>query len=133
MMDEEYTTRDLVAKYVELRKLKQRVEADAEDKLKPIKEGMKLIENVLGEQLHKAGETSKKTEAGTVYLVKLVSIQVTDKQEFIDFAVENDKDMLDIRASKSGITTFMERHKDKKMVIPGIAISQIINVNIRKA
>ncbi len=131
-MSEEYTTDEIVARYIELRNDKAVMEAKHTEELKPIKESMKVIEQYLGTLLHNSGEESKKTKSGTVYLSYIMTVVTEDKESFFEYAMENDKGMLDVRPSKSGIKEYLEMHPDETIIIPGIKLGQIVNVNVRK-
>jgi hypothetical protein len=127
----EPSTADIVAQYIKLRDKKKVLEQKHKDELEPIKEAMAIIEQYLGVLLHDAKEKSRNTEAGLVYISNILSVEVLNEQKFIAFANAQDPDMLNIKPSKSGVQAFLER-TEGKIPIPGVKLTKIANVNIRR-
>lgn len=127
-----YTDEQLIQKYLAVRAMKADMEQRHKAELDPLNEAMRVLENVVGAALLQRGANNTKTPAGTAFFKVHTSVSLTNKAEFIDFAVQKEEpELLEIRASKSGIQTFMEDHP--KIVIPGVKIDKIQKVNFRSA
>ena len=127
----EYSPGELVKRYVELRAEKQVMEARHEEELKPIKEGLDTLGAVLLEYLNRNDLQNFKTEYGTTYKSRVMTVRTTDKNALVEFANEQGcSDMLDIKANKTGLEIFMQQNPE--LVVPGVEIDYRINLNVRK-
>jgi hypothetical protein len=120
-----------VAKYLELRDRKAAMEAEHKERVAPLSDALEKLENFFGAQMSALNVNSLPTDYGTPYKSTLLQVKATNKPKFVAFAMEHkDWDLLDIRPSKSGIEVFLEKNRD--VIIPGIELTQRINVNVRK-
>jgi hypothetical protein len=151
----DFNINDVVAKYIELRD-SQNEEAKAFSETMKAKytEPMEIIEKILLREMERMGVDSLKTPSGTPYKAVTKSVKMTDPEQFKRFvfaplidsltsALSMDReqvyslltssvywDMIDVRAGKKGITSYVD---DNGVVPPGIALDQFTTINIRRA
>jgi hypothetical protein len=76
------------------------------------------------------GVDSWKTAHGTIYLSRIDSVKLADPDSYFEYVVDNEAwDLIEKRASKSGVRGFLEAHGSMP---PGAELSTRIEVNIRR-
>lgn len=114
--------------------------------LMPIKDAMNKIEQVVSIILtqritEKDKKPTMKTEAGTAFKKRIFNVKITDKPKFLGFAFKHDMTLLDIRASESGISDYIEKKQQEQskltenekvpIIIPGIETDRLDKVIFR--
>lgn len=126
--EEEYSIADLVQQYVACREYIKDQEEKDKLHLKPYKDALATLENYFGATLHESKLESLPTTFGTVYKSPIMSIKITDREKFLDYAIVHDRDLLQI----SGNKTALKPYKEKKLPYPpGIEVTELININVR--
>jgi hypothetical protein len=127
----EAPTADLVGAYLTLRNEKKRREAELEKELEATKAMMGMIESTLLDRLSRNGASSERTPAGTVVRSQKVSTTIADPAAFRDFVTTNALyDLVDWRANGPAVADYI---KEAEIVPPGLNISSIYLVQVRKA
>lgn len=121
---------DLVIEtYVEYRDEKARIEREAKEALKPIKEAMEKLESYLLRELQELGVTSFKTEGGTAFVATKEWATVKDWEAALQFIKESDSyDLLERRVSKIAVRTLVDEGNPP----PGIDYGTKLSVNVRR-
>lgn len=123
----------IIKKYIELRDW---IEADTkavDERQKPYRDGMNLLENMMQEILNKDGADNIKTEFGTAYRTTLMSVRMADRQAFIDYVSNTEDDPFAYftnAVSKEKIKEFIDQHGSPPA---GIDITTIQKTNFRRA
>jgi len=125
-----YSLDDMVQKYLQLRDKKAELENRHKLELEPIKEALQTLEGIFGQFLEQNNMQSFKTEHGTPYRSKLLTVVTEDKNAFVNFALDTWQDLMDIRASKSGIQAYLDRGGTS---VPGIRLEYRYNINVRRS
>lgn len=127
-----YTDHQLVEKYLQL---KQRVATKTEvfeNEIKPLKDGMTVIENEFLKRLDERGADNTKTDAGTAYKSTITNFIVVDQQAFLQFCLKYPSlaDMYTVKPVKDPIKEYMQ---DSHELPPGLEQSQFIRVHVRRS
>jgi hypothetical protein len=124
-------THDLIDRYIAIRDKKEEIAAEQKAVMARINNALSKIEKLLMEQLEEAGSESIRTPAGTCYRSIRTSVRVEDRDQFLDYVRENEAwDLLESRAAKKDVETFLEEHQD---LPPGISVRRDAVVNIRRS
>lgn len=156
------TVEEVTAAYIRKRDLKAEIAKRHAEELAPINAAMEKMEQWFLAKMAQDGVDSFKTGAGTPYKATATSVTCADALAFKDFIFEpavagvlqylqsvgypagaHDalaiKNVLmgseglklsDIRVNKKGVQEFMETHK---VTLPGVNVTQIATVNVRRA
>ncbi len=157
-----YTVDQVIAQYIKLRDQKAELAAKHKDELKPLSDAMDSMEAWLLNKLNTDGVESFKTAEGTAFKAHTASVSMSDGVVFKSFvfapAVQAFKDyfetagfelephdlehvatilqdsplwsLTDFRAAKKGIQEYIE---EKQIPVPGVSVTPILNVNIRRS
>ena len=129
-MSEQLTVDQIIAAYMKLRTDKAKVEAEAKEATKLIKQKMEKLESWIKEKADQDGVTSFKTKHGTAFLTTTDFASVENWDAMLEFVVKNEAyDMLEKRVSKTAVRGFI---KENKEVPPGINYGTRLDVNVRK-
>lgn len=125
----EPTDLQLIERYTKLRDFV----ADAKKKhlaqTKPYTDGLETIEQALMARLIERGADNTKTDAGTAYKVTLLNVKVTDREKFLEYALNGGDDMLLASAQKDAVRDYIDQHQAPP---PGVEVTYFTNVNVRK-
>lgn len=122
---------DVVAKYVELRAMKEKMDEAHKQKVAEIRKAMDMLEGYFLKYFDKTGQTQIKTDTATVFVKTNDYAQVADWDAVLEFIRENDAfEFLEKRVSKTAVRDFID---DKKEVPPGINYGTKLSVNVRSA
>ena len=126
------TVDDFVAQYVKLRDFIKK-ETDAfDERLKPYKAAMELIEGQLGQKMLDDGVESFKTEHGTAYKTTVLSVRTADKDAFTRYVIGSEAwGLVDMRPLKEGVKDFMEENGQSPP--PGVDVTFVTNVRVRRS
>ena len=122
---------NLIDKYVALRDRKRELEAEYEERVRPINAVMEEIGAILLQHMQDTGAEHIATPAGTAYQATKRSAAIRDKQAFRQYVVEAGAfDMLDWKANATAVFKFIEEHNGSPP--PGINPSSRTTVNVRR-
>lgn len=120
-----------VAAYIKLRDFKKSAEDELKKSLKRTVEAMDKLEAELLDELTKSGANSLACDQGTVYKSMQLSATVENRQDFLDHISQNDLwEALDVKANKTFIKEYMEKNQ---AVLPGLKVTQLTTVGIRRS
>ena len=157
-----YTVDQVIAQYIKLRDQKAELAAKHKDELAPLSTAMDAMEAWLLAKLNADGVESFKTAEGTAFKARTASVSMSDPVTFKSFILApaiqafkdyfmalgfelepNDLDHLnmllndyplwsltDLRAAKKGIQEYIE---EKQLPVPGVSVTPILNINIRRS
>lgn len=138
-----YPPEAIIAKYIALRAKKEQIENKHKLELMPTNEALKTLENVLSAMIAANKGENIKTPVGTAFTKKIFSVTATNLPEFVNFAVDTEPKMLDIKPSTNGIQTYMSEYTKRQsrllenervpLIIPGIKMDYINLTVVRKA
>lgn len=137
-----YTDEEIVKKYLEIRDQKTALENRHKLELMPLNDNLRLLENVMGVLLAQRGKNNSSTPVGTAFKKQIFSVTATDLNAFINFAIDNDQRMLDIKPSTTGVKDYIDRKvkeqsklsegERKPVIIPGIKTDRLDKIQFRK-
>ncbi len=124
------TPAERVAAYIKLRDFKQQAEEAFKASMEKVVQGMTRLEGELLQDLQNTGADSLACADGTVYRRTELSASVEDRAKFLEF-VSNEAgfDALDVRANK----TFVKERLEAGEAVPGVKVSQILKVGVRRS
>lgn len=142
------TEEQIVQKYLELREELEKLENNHKMMLIPLKKKIAGLEEI-GSALINMRATKEdphpnvKTQFGTIFRKNIFNATIEDRKAFLNYAYEYDMNLLDIKASTSGIKEHIERKvkeqaalpADKRTnpAVPGIETSIFGKIVFRKA
>lgn len=122
---------DLVKKYLRIRDAKDELVAAHKKELARYTNAMTKIEQMLLSEFNETGQESAKTPFGTAYRSVKTSARVADRDSFFDFVRSNEAwDFLESRANKTAVQEYMDEHDE---LPPGVDVSRITTINIRRS
>lgn len=125
------TPADKVAAYIRLRDHKKAAEEEFKDSMKRTNMAMEKLEGELLDHLNASGANSLACSAGTVYKNTQLSATVENREAFLDYVKENDLwEAMDVKANKTFVKEFME---EKGVALPGLKVTQLATVGIRRS
>lgn len=127
----QYTDEQLIAKHFELEAVLKRREEDRDKEDKAFKDAIVTIKAVLQQRLIERGANHTATDSGTAYLSDILNVKVTDRAEFIKYAMNGGEDMLLASAQKDAVKTYMQMHEGQNP--PGVETSVFTKLNIRRS
>lgn len=119
----------LIEKYIQLRDRQKQLKAEFDEKVAPIDEAMKRIENHLMCVLNEQGADRIGCATGVAFKSTVTSATVADKDAFRRFILDNNAwELADIRAAKTAVKDFVEAHDD---IPPGVnwRVETVLRVN----
>lgn len=119
-----------VGQYVTLRdKIKELDDAHKES-MKPYREFLEQLGNILLQHLNATNSESVKTAAGTFYKTMKKSASLEDPEAFMRFVIANGLfEMLDRKANVAAVEEYLEEHK---LLPPGVKYTSRYDVNVRR-
>ncbi len=132
----------IVAKYVAMRDEKTEIEKRHKEELRPINEGMKLLEAYMQQALDAQNQKSASFAGiGTCYKTKWTKAKVTDWPAVLQWIEENDRDDLLTQAVNKTVvieemTQMNPETGEVTMVpcpIPGVEVESGYKVNVRRS
>ena len=124
------TDQELIEKFLEIKAYVEQREAELVEALKPARGGMELIKNTLLARLNEREADNTKTESGTAYKSRILDVKVIGRQEFLDFCLSGNTDMLQVGATKDAVKEYIAEHERTP---PGLETSTTIRINIRRS
>ncbi len=122
----------VIKRYIEFRDLLDARATAREIEDKPIVEGMELLAGYMHTRLNERGDDSVKTEFGTAYRQRTMSVRTADKEVLFNFIRESDDfQLLAGNVSKDAIKSYAEEHQGAYP--PGIDVTYITKTMFRRA
>ena len=121
----------VLAKYMQLRTDKERIEADTKSQLEPIINNMQLIEKYLKQVMDERGITQIKSDKyGTAFLSTTDYANVENWDALLNFITTNSHyEMLQKAVTKTAVREYIESYKAVPL---GVNYGTKIDVSIRK-
>lgn len=127
----QYQDSQLIAKYLELRTRKAKLEEQQALDRQPLNDAMDMIEGEMSSRLLARGANNSKTDNGTAYRSRVVKYKVTDREAFLGFVRDNELwNLMSVNTLKEGMDEFVE---SEKALPPGTDATAIESTNFRKA
>ena len=124
------TPGDLISQYNKIKATRLIIEAEHKAAVQPYKQAEEDIENALLDWLNANGLQNFKSPDGTAYKTTHVNTKLVDRQALIQHCVEtNNFDIFTNSLTKEVVKQYVE---DFKKTPPGVEVSNIIVVNVRK-
>lgn len=123
----------IIKKYIELRDWLEADSKSVDERQKPYKDAMSLLENTMQEILNKDGADNIKTEFGTAYRTSLMSVRMADRAAFIDYIVKSQDDPFSYftnAVSKEKIKDYIDKHGAAPA---GIDVTTLLKTNFRRS
>lgn len=129
-MATDYTPAEMVELYIKLRDYKKNAEDEFKKSLERTVQGMEKLESMILAHLNENGLDNIKCGAGTAYRKTDYSVTVKDREAFLKFIQESGLwDLLDARANKK----FVREYTETTAVVPGVELSSISSVGVRRS
>lgn len=123
-------THELIDRYIAIRDKKEAIAKEQKAVMARINSALERIETMLMDQLETAGSESIRTPAGTAYRSVRTSVKVEDRDQFLDYVRQHEGwDLLESRASKKDVESFLEEHQD---LPPGLSVRRDAVINVRR-
>lgn len=120
----------IVEKYIKLRDRKAEKKKAYEADVETIDNLLTKVEGVMLRYFEEHGMESIRTAAGTVYRGTRTSCTVASREEFFSWLKESGEwDLLDVRAAKANVETFVKENGD---LPPGLNWSAVPTVGVRR-
>jgi hypothetical protein len=122
----------IIRKYIEFRDaLDEKAKAYAVE-IAPLTEAMELLAGYMHTRLNERGDDSVKTEFGTAYRQRTMSVRTADKDALFNFVREADAfELLAGNVSKDAIKSYAEEHQGAYP--PGIDVTFISKTLFRRS
>ena len=125
------TPAQMIEKYLALRDKKAALEAEHKNIIAPYNLVMGQLENFLLDDLNNAGGNSLATDAGTCYRTTVTSATVENWTETLQFIKDNEKwELLEARVGKKAVLAEIE---ESAKPVPGVKVTQMSGLNVRRA
>jgi hypothetical protein len=121
---------DAIARYIAVRDKKQELEREHKERLLPLNEVLRKMENLFLGILNEQQAQNIKTDAGTILKNTKTNVKVDDWEEVLHYIRENEAwDALDRRISK----TFVEDMAEQETPVPGVSLTRTVVAQIRRS
>jgi len=125
-----YSADQLIERYLQIRSDKEALAEVHKGQMAPLNAALDVIETALQDMLNQQGGQSIKTTHGTAYRSTATSAKVEDWPSFITFVQSSgDTELLVRNVNK----TRYEELIGSGVQVPGISITQVQRVNIRRS
>jgi hypothetical protein len=122
----------IIRKYIEFRDFKDERTKAFDAEMKPIDEAMEMLAGYMHTRLNERGDDSVKTEFGTAYRQRTMSVRTADKDALFNFVREADAfELLAGNVSKDAIKSYAEEHGG--LYPPGIDVTFISKTLFRRS
>lgn len=125
------TIEQRVEQYVKLRDMIKEMDDAHKAAVKPYKEALDGLNNIMMTMLQGLGVDSAKTGAGTVYQKTRTTASIADGEAFMAFVIEHQAfDLLDRKANATAVQAFAEENNS---LPPGINLNRMVDVGVRRS
>jgi hypothetical protein len=124
---------NLVEKYIAVRDKKQEIDKAHKGRMAEYARVMDKIEALILDHFTKTGQDSAKTQHGTAYKSTQTSVKVADRDAFLAFVMEDLAEreiFLESKANKTAVDAWLT---EKQELPPGVNVTRINTVNIRRS
>jgi hypothetical protein len=120
-----------VAQYVQLRDMIDKETQEFKERIKPKKEMLEMLNNLLLHMLQQTKQTSANTKAGTVYRKAKNSATLADASLFRQHVISAKSwDLLDWKANVTAVAEMVEKTGTPP---PGVNFNTLIDVGVRRS
>lgn len=120
-----------IEQYIKLRDLIKARDEEHKDKMKPARESLEKLNNVLLDHLNNIGGDSVKTDHGTVYRTMKRTASLEDPDQFMRHVIGSEAwELLDRKANISAVEDFV---KENGVLPPGVKMSSHAVVGVRRS
>lgn len=127
----DYTSGEMIARYISLRDMVGAMEEAHKTRTKPYKDGMKLVENMLLQEMLAHDLNQLKSESGTAFKKTTMTVHTADKGALMAYVEEHGAfNLLTSAVSKDELKTYLEEHED--VPPPGVDVKFITEVQVRR-
>jgi hypothetical protein len=120
-----------IAQFVELRDTIKAKNDEFAKSMEPLIETQTLLTAWLTQKLEQVGAESVKTKAGTAYTTTRYSAALEDPAVFMEYVKTTDQ--FDLMDRKANATAVRDHVKEKGSLPPGVKLSAIRTVGVRRA
>ncbi len=125
-----YTAEQLIERYIQIRDQIKVISEKHAEELRPFNDGLSALEMGLQDVLNSTGGDSIKTKAGTAYRSSHTAAKMEDWPSFINFVLQvGDTELLVRSANKTRVL----EHMEGGAVVPGVSMSTVNRINVRRA
>ena len=129
------TAQDLIERYIQLRDFKTAETKRFDEHIAPIVEQMADLENQLLAVLNEQGGENIRTNAGTAYKSKLMTVKIADRPAYLEYVrqyIEEQGEcaMLIASAKKDEVQDYIDYYHEPP---PGIEVGYMIKINVRRS
>ena len=119
-----------VDQYVRLRDEIKKLDDAHKEKMKPYREALEKLNNLLLTHLNEIGGESVKSASGTVYRTERKSASLSDPDAFMRFVIANEAwDLLDRKANVTAVVDFIDENDTQP---PGVSLNRSYVVGVRR-
>lgn len=125
------TVEKRVSQYIQIRDKIKELNTAHEESIKPLVDLQNSLTGWLQSFLEQAGADSIKTSNGTCYSTTRYSASLADPEVFMKFVKDNNNfDLMDRKANVTAVRDYVEEHG---ALPPGVNLSSIKTVGVRRA
>ena len=126
------TPADLISKYVELRDTKEAIEKEHKEQIKPYKEALQTIENMLLAEMQGGNITQIKCAGGTAFQKQWMSVKTVDRDALFRYVIGAERwELLTSAVSKDVVKEIIDESGGQPP--PGVDVEFGIEVQVRRA
>ena len=120
-----------VGQYVRLRDKIKELDDAHKEAMKPYREMIEALGNMLLDHLNNVNAESIKTEAGTFYKTTKKTATLEDPEAFMRWIIANNMfEMLDRKANVKAVDDYIQANKS---LPPGVKFTERLDVNVRRS
>lgn len=120
-----------VDQYVKLRDLIKEKDDAHKAAMKPYREALEKLNNLMLAELNNIGGDSIKTGAGTVYKTERKSASLEDGEAFMEYIIQNEAwELIDRKANVTAVEDFA---KSNGTLPPGVKFTVMQTVGVRRS
>lgn len=119
-----------IEQYVKLRDLIKEKDDAHKAAMKPYREALEALNNIILDLLNKSGGDSIKTKSGTAFKTVKRTASLEDPERFMDFVIA--KGAFELLDRKVNITAAEDFAKENGVLPPGVKVTAQAAVNIRR-
>lgn len=125
------TPAEQVAAYIRLRDFKKSADDEFKKSMTKVITAMDKLEAELLDNLNKTGANSLSCDSGNVYKVMHLSATVENRDAFLTHVRTTGLwEAIDLKANKTFVKDYME---ENQMPIPGLKVTQVATVGVRRS
>lgn len=123
------TLDQMIENYVKIRDAKDKAKKAFDKETERMTQAMVKLEGLFTKQLDDLGVESFRSEHGTVFKRLRSSVSIADRDEFYQWAVENDElGAIDMKANAKAVRELLQ----KGTQVPGVKYSEAYQIGVRR-